>query len=192
MIFHRDDIVRIAKHGDKEAFSRMFHEYYGKLFGLARYYVKSNELAEEVVDDTFVKIWQKRKKLSGVKNLEAYLYTIIKNHSLNQIRTNSDRQFMSIDNVDLKIKMIARNPEEQLLSKEMLSVMEHSVSSLPERCGLVYRMVKDDGLSYKEVAAMLKISVKMVEKHVGTALRRIRQEMTGYTGRSNTNLKNLK
>lgn len=192
MIFHREDIVRIAKHGDKEAFSRMFREYYGKLFGLARYYVKSNELAEEVVDDAFVKIWQKRKKLNSVKNLEGYLYTIIKNHSLNQLRSNSGRQFMSVDNIDLKIKITARNPEEQLLSKEMLSVMEQSISSLPERCGLVYRMVKDDGLSYKEVATVLDISIKMVEKHVGTALRRIRQEMAGYTGRSNTNLKNLK
>ncbi|MEQ6122462.1 RNA polymerase sigma-70 factor [Reichenbachiella sp. MALMAid0571] len=191
MVFTKDDLKKIALHGDQDAFKRMFHQFYGKLLGLARYYVRSNELAEEVVNDVFVKVWDKRQKMTEVKKLESYLYTLVKNHSLNQIRFASGYQIMTIDNVDLEIRATHRNPEEQLLSKEMLSVFESSVAALPEKCNLVYRMVKDDGMTYKEVAKMLDISVKMVEKHVGTALKRIRLDMDDYTNQSGTNFKNL-
>lgn len=191
MSISRDDIIQISSHTDQVAFKKMFHQYYGKLLSLARYYVHSNELAEEVVGDVFVKVWDNRKKLIDVKNMESYLYVLVKNHSLNQIRSTSGRQFMTIDSVDLEVHASVRNPEEQLLSNEMIAVFERTVASLPEKCNLVYRMVKDDGLSYKEVAKMLDISVKMVEKHVGTALKRIRNDMDQYTDHSNTNFKNL-
>lgn len=187
----KDDHINIALHGDQRAFKRMFHLFYGKLLSLARYYVHSNELAEEVVNDVFVKVWNTRQKLVEVKKLESYLYTLVKNHSLNQIRSGSGYQIMTIDNVDLEIRAIHKNPEEQLLSKEMMSVFEGSVAALPQKCNLVYRMVKDDQMSYKEVAKMLDISVKMVEKHVGTALKRIRHDMDDYTNQSGSNFKNL-
>lgn len=191
MVITKNDIDRIAKHSDQEAFKKLFHTFYGKLLGLARYYVHSNELAEEVVSDVFVKVWDKRKKLAGVKKMESYLYILVKNHALNQIRSSAGHQFMTIDKVDLEIRVAARNPEEQLLSKEMMSVFEGSVSSLPAKCNLVYRMVKDDGMSYKETSKLLNISVKMVEKHIGTALRRIRNDMDHYTNESGSDFTSL-
>ncbi len=185
------DIADIARHGNEEAFRRMFHVYYGKMLSLARYYVHSNELAEEVVNDVFVKIWDQRKKLVTIKKIESYLYVLTKNHALNQIRSVRGQQLMTIDTIDLQVKVHPTDPEAELLSKEMLAVFTESVASLPEKCNLVYRMVKDDGLSYKETAAILDISVKMVEKHVGTALKRIRKDMDNYTEGAGSNMKNI-
>ena len=188
--FSKNDLIRIAENDDHEAFKSMFHHFYAKLLSIARYYVHSHELAEEVVNDVFVKVWNKRKKLLRIKKLESYLYVLVKNHALNQIRTASGYPVMSIDKTVLEVKISPVNPEDQLLSKEMMEVLQNSIASLPPKCGLVFRMVKDDKLTYKEVAAVLNISVKMVEKHVGTALKRIRVDLDNYADGAASNFKN--
>ncbi|MDN5214938.1 RNA polymerase sigma-70 factor [Fulvivirgaceae bacterium BMA12] len=186
IVFSKGDLIKIAENGDHEAFKRMFHYFYARLLSVARHYVHSHELAEEVVNDVFVKIWNKRKKLVQIKKLEKYLYVLVKNHALNQIREASGHRVMSIDKTVLEITVSSVNPEEQFLSKEMLEVFQRSVDALPPKCGLVFRMVKDDQLTYKEVASILNISVKMVEKHVGLGLKRLRKDLDNYVdGASN-------
>ena len=189
IVFSKGDLIKIAENGDHEAFKRMFHYFYARLLSVARYYVHSHELAEEVVNDVFVKIWDKRKKLMQIKKLETYLYVLVKNHALNQIREASGHRVMSIDKTVLEITVSSINPEEQFLSQEMLEVFQRSVDALPPKCGLVFRMVKDDRLTYKEVASILNISVKMVEKHVGLGLKRLRKDLDNYADGATSNLK---
>ncbi len=188
--FSKDNLFKIAEHDDHEAFEIMFHHFYAKLLSIARYYIHSHELAEEVVNDVFIKVWNKRKKLLRIKKLESYLYVLVKNHALNQVRAAPGRRMMSIDKTDLEVTVSPVNPEDQLLSNEMINVLQNSITSLPPKCGLVFRMVKDDKLTYKEVASILNISVKMVEKHVGLALKRIRLDLDDYAGGSTWNFKN--
>lgn len=191
MPFSKENIIKIAKHNDQIVFRELFDVYHAQLFVLAKYYTKSNELAEEVVSDVFYKVWKNRQKLPKVSNLEGYLYTMAKHQSVDHIRSLSNVQFMSIDKAELNIHLKSDDPEKQLLSDELFSLFEKSISSLPDKCGLVFRLVKQDGLKYREVAEMLDISVKTVEKHVGVALKIIRKDLEGYSGYSRIKIKNI-
>ena len=182
---------KISK-GDQVAFKALFDQYHGKLFELARYYSKSDQIAEEVTNDVFVKIWNRRSKLTTVKQLESYLYIATKNETLTYLRDNKkDLALMSINQVELNLKLQVQDVERSFLSKELINALEESIKSLPEKSGLVYRMVKEDNLSYKEVAKVLDLSVKSVEKHMGLAFKRIRKDLSSYLSCSDLDYKNV-
>ncbi|MBV6641221.1 MAG: RNA polymerase sigma-70 factor [Cyclobacteriaceae bacterium] len=178
--------------GDQQAFRELFDLYHGKLFELARYYSKSDQVAEEVTNDVFIKIWKKRNKLSAIKQLDSYLYIATKNETLTYLRDNKkDLALMSINQVELNLKLQVQDAEHSFLSKELLKELEDSIKNLPEKSGLVYRMVKEDNLSYKEVARVLDLSVKSVEKHMGLAFKRIRKDLSSYLSCSDLDYKNV-
>jgi RNA polymerase sigma-70 factor (family 1) len=165
-------IFKIAFRDDQVAFRRFFDCFYSGLNDYARYYVKSPLNAEEVVTDVFVKIWEKREKLADVKNLQAYLYTITKREALNYIR---DRKLNSNLFVKLEdqVKIDYITPEYEFLSKEAMESLTSAINNLPSRCRLVFQMVKENGLKYKEVAQLLNISEKAVGIHITKALKSI-------------------
>ena len=178
--------------GDQQAFRELFDLYHGKLFELARYYSKSDQVAEEVTNDVFIKIWKKRNKLSTIKQIESYLFIATKNETLTYLRDNKkDLALMSINQVELNLKLQVQDAEHSFLSKELLKALEDSIKNLPEKSGLVYRMVKEDNLSYKEVARVLDLSVKSVEKHMGLAFKRIRKDLSSYLSCSDLDYKNV-
>ncbi len=178
--------------GDQQAFRELFDRYHGKLFELARYYSKSDQIAEEVTNDVFVKIWNKRSKLTSIKQLESYLYIATKNETLTYLRDNKkELALMSINQVELNLKLQVQDAEHSFLSKELVSALEESIKNLPEKSGLVYRMVKEDNLSYKEVAKVLDLSVKSIEKHMGLAFKCIRKDLSNYLSCSDLDYKNV-
>ena len=175
------DIQKIAENDDEMAFRAFFDRYHVKLYQLAKYYTGSNEDAEEIVSDVFIKVWKNRSQLPKVNNLESYLFIATKNQSLSFLRIKKKSiTFMSIDQNDLKVEIDIVDSETCLINKELLRKLEDSVRKLPEKSGLVYQMVKEDGLSYKVVANTLNVSVKAVEKHMGIALKRIRIDIIKY------------
>ncbi|MEQ9219130.1 MAG: RNA polymerase sigma-70 factor [Cyclobacteriaceae bacterium] len=182
---------KISK-GDQVAFKALFDQYHGKLFELARFYSKSDQVAEEVTNDVFVKIWNKRSKLTSIKQLESYLYIATKNETLTYLRNNKkELALMSINQVELSLKLQVQDAEHTFLDSELLKALEESIRNLPEKSGLVYRMVKEDNLSYKEVAKVLDLSVKSIEKHMGLALKRIRKDLSSYMSCADLDYKNV-
>ena len=169
--------------GDQIAFKAFFEQYYPLLIEFSRYFVKSNQNAEEVVTDVFVKVWYNREKLLEIKDLKAYLFTLTKRESLNYIRNNklNNKLFVQLDD-QLKITVV--NPEYEYLYAEILEVLNNAINDLPEKCRLVFQMVKEKGMKYKEVAALLEISEKAVEMHVSKALHRIKQALAEYQNAS--------
>lgn len=185
-------LLKKISHGDQQAFRELFDLYHGKLFELARYYSKSDQVAEEVTNDVFIKIWKKRNKLSAIKQIESYLFIATKNETLTYLRDNKkDLALMSINQVELNLKLQVQDAEHSFLSKELLKALEDSIKNLPEKSGLVYRMVKEDNMSYKEVARVLDLSVKSVEKHMGLAFKRIRKDLSSYLSCSDLDYKNV-
>ncbi len=185
-------LIQNISRGDQQAFRELFDRYHGKLFELARYYSKSDQIAEEVTNDVFVKIWNKRSKLTSIKQLESYLYIATKNETLTYLRDNKkELALMSINQVELNLKLQVQDAEHSFLSKELVSALEESIKNLPEKSGLVYRMVKEDNLSYKEVAKVLDLSVKSIEKHMGLAFKCIRKDLSSYLSCSDLDYKNV-
>ena len=128
----------------------------------------------------FIKIWKNRANLSGIININSYLYVAVKRQSLNYIRERNLRNTYSLDEQESLAIAESRDPEKIVLSAEFAEVLNRAIHDLPSKCRLIYSMVKDDNMKYKEVADTMNISIKTVEMHVGKALKRIKLAFENY------------
>lgn len=171
-------IEEIAK-GNEASFRIFFDYYYPRFLRIAHYYVRNNETAEEVVMDVFAKLWKNKKKLTTIVNFNNYTYTLLKNQALNYLKRNSITTEL-LDEYSTSKMIEYVEPEKLFLGKELAKELEKSISDLPPRCQLIYRMVREDGLKYREVAEALDISVKAVENQLLIAMKRIRSVLKIY------------
>jgi RNA polymerase sigma-70 factor (family 1) len=169
-----DELVgRIANEDDVKAYKQLFHLYYERLRQFAFSLTRSRESSEEVVSDVFLKIWIKRKSLLKIQNKHLYFYICTKNHSLNRIAKEKRDSAFSLDECPVEFRSIYYNPEQLMITAEMVRRIQEAVHQLPPKCRLVFKMVKEDGLKYREVAELLGISLKTVENQMTIALRKI-------------------
>lgn len=172
----------IADNSDLVAFKHFFERYFDRLFTFSLYYLKSNEMAEEVVSDVFLNIWEKRETLKQIENVEAYLFKSVKNKSLTAIQQKSKRPIMmNLDNLSVLDKSVdGFNPESDLFLKELYERLDHAVEKLPSQCKIVFKLVREDGLKYREVADILEVSEKAVEKQMARAHRKLKPYFEDY------------
>ena len=168
--------TRIALH-DGKAYEVLFWEYYPRLRQFAHSISHSREAAEEIVSDVFIRIWNKRQSLPGIENLHLYLYISTKNQAINYLTRQNREKTFSPDEVVVELRSIYYDPEQLLITAEMLRLLQHAISQLPPRCQLIFKLVKEDGLKYKEVAELIGVSIKTVENQMTIALRKIDQSI---------------
>jgi len=163
--------------GDQNSFRQLFHLYSKKLTQFAFAIVKSNDAAREIVDEVFIKIWRNKSSITSIQNLTVYLYTAIKNTSLNYLSARS-RENM-VESFDFFSVQLSDNnsPEKTLITSEMLKKINAAIDQLPPRCKMVFKLVREDGLSYKEVGAILKISPKTVDAQMMIAVKQISEKV---------------
>jgi RNA polymerase sigma-70 factor (ECF subfamily) len=167
----------IAEYDDELAFEKIFLYFYPKLLVFARSILRSKELAEEATEDVFLKLWQNRKTLPAIKNLNYYLFTAVKHSSLDYLARLKRDIFLSLDDLDIEFGDIRLNPEDHLISVEAVKKIQSAIDGLPARCKLIFRLVKEDGLKYREVAELLGLSVKTVETQMSLALSKVGQAL---------------
>lgn len=169
----------IAKYDDQGSFEILFKQFYPKMLSFTQTIVNSREGAEEIVEDVFINLWKNRKTLSAIKTINHYLFTSAKNASLNYLIKNKKQACLSLDEVQIVFQnpSLALNPEEMVISAETIKQVYAVINKLPPKCKLIFRLVKEDGLKYKEVADLLNLSTKTVENHMSTALRKIIEEL---------------
>lgn len=169
-----DELVgKIAELDDNRAYEQLFRLYYERLRQFAYSFTRSRESAEEVVSDVFMKLWVKRKSLLKIQNKHLYFYICTKNLSLNRIAKEKRNSSFSLDECEVEIKSIYYDPEQLLITAEMVRRIQDAINQLPPKCKLIFKMIKDDGLKYKEVAELLGLSLKTVENQMTIALRKI-------------------
>lgn len=166
-------------HDDHSAFEYLFDAYYEKLMRVAIYYLGNEMQAEDVLAEVFFKIWNNRRKLNKVENLDNYIFTMTKNQCLYFLRSNKKIVFDD-QLVDDKHQIIIENPESSFISEEFITYYNKKVSELPPKCKLVYLMIKEDGLKYREVADLLNISMKTVENQMTKAIAHVRKSIALY------------
>jgi len=164
--------------GDKTAFDALFRAYYTPLC----YYAASLQngdrtLAEDLVQQAFVKLWEQRESLQINWSVKAYLYRSVHNAALNQIRAEKVRDRYKQYNADyLEMNhQQASEPEPQL--KERL---QKALSALPAQCRQVFELSRFEELKYREIAEQLDISIKTVESQMGKALKILRTQLADY------------
>jgi len=169
-------LTEVALNSSPASFKRLYFLYYNKLFSLAKSLVKSDEAAEEITDDVFLNLWANRSSLTTINNFTYYCYTAVKNKSLTYLSKPKINQ-IEIQNVGFEIGDSSANAEDQLIAEDLSRLINNSLSKLPEQCRFVFKLLREDGLKYREVAELLDISIKTVEYHMGNALKRISQDI---------------
>ena len=163
----------IACFDDTQAYKQLFLLFYPSLVHFASSILKSKESAEEIVSDVFIKIWQKRQHLDKVENLSFYLFTAVKNRCINQFNDFKNRTEIDITDVAIEFKSFYHDPEQILISAENIKQIREAIQELPPRCRLIFKLVKEEGLKYKEVAELLQLSVKTIENQMSLAFKKI-------------------
>lgn len=163
----------IVNQDSEIAYRQLFALLYPPLRNFAYYYVKSTEQAEEVAADVLIAIWRKRALLNQIKNLRVYAFVMAKNHCLNILRQHKPGQVIALDSILIDLKIDDTTPEQLLINDELGRKLNAAIDTLPQRCKMIFKLVKEDGLSYKEVAEIMDISIKTVDGQLVIALKKL-------------------
>ena len=164
--------LRLAQ-GDEAAFKTLYDYYSPRLYQFAYAIIHSRETAEEIVADVFLQIWNKRVRIASLENLNWYLHITTRNISYTYYRRNNRRKNFDFDEAVLAYYQVHATPEEILIGQEVLQVINQAINDLPAKCRLIFRLVKEDNLKYREVAELLHLTPKTVENQMGIAVKKI-------------------
>lgn len=165
--------VQQLVHGDQQALKKLVIHFSPSLHRFAFSMMGNMQEAEEIVSDVFVNLWRQRVNLPAVNVLKYYLYKSVRNTALNYIKQNNRR---SAGHYSWEVTVRdgeMPTPEDFLISKEQLVFIRDAIRALPPRCQEVFMLVKEEGLSYAEVADLLNISVATVNVQITIALKKI-------------------
>jgi RNA polymerase sigma-70 factor (ECF subfamily) len=173
------DTIRKISLGDLQSFEVLFRQYYQILCGFALKFVNDEDTAEEIVQDLFYKLWEKRMELQINTSVKSYLFSAVHNRCL---------KFIEHRNVEYKYRNyylqheleIDSEPHDSADINELQGIINHTLNSLPDRCSRIFKLNRFEGLKYHEIAKKLSISVKTVEANMGKALRLLRKNLKDY------------
>ncbi len=168
-----------SKFNTKEEFESIFRDYYNELCSFAFKYLKDPQDAEEIVQEMFVKLWEKKDNISISSSIRSYLYNSVKNNCLNKIKHIQIREKYKEHNEEL-IKNTDNSIDQQLEATELDEKITISIEMLPKARKKIFIMCRYDGLKYREIAKKLDISIKTVENQMGKALKFLRSELIDY------------
>lgn len=166
-------LAAVAFAHDQKAYKELFVSLHGRLKQFAYSILKSNEEAEELVSDLFIKVWEKRDQLTTIESPLLYFYTTARNMAYNRISKLKRQQLPAPEEWLIQLNSIYFDPEQLMLTDEMMRRIRDAINNLPPRCRIIFKLVKEDGLRYREVAELLQLSVKTIEAQMAIALRRL-------------------
>lgn len=164
---------RIAYHNDMKAYESLYKLLFPSLFRFSYSFTKSHQTAEEAVSDAFIKIWEKASELHKIENLKAYLFTLTKNYSINQITRNDKQVEYTIDSFAFDASITWRHPEDIFISGESVRRINQAINSLPPQCRIIFQLVKIEGLSYQETADVLELSLPTVRNQITIGIKKL-------------------
>jgi RNA polymerase sigma-70 factor (ECF subfamily) len=160
-------------------FERLFKKYYQELCLYATSIVKSSDIAEEIVQDLFVKLWTKRDTIEFKKEPKSYLIRAVKNNCFLYERKNGRYTNVDLNEIQGAYRTNA-GIEESLSVQEIQVIIDKTLETLPPRWQEIFRLIRFEGLKYREAAEKLDISIKTVEKAMGKTLKLFRANLTEY------------
>lgn len=164
--------------GNELAFTKLYNEYKNVVFSTALKITKSRMLAEEVVQDVFLKIWQNHENLAEITNIENYLFIISRNHIFDMIKKIARDTSLVVDS---NYKNTSTNDTEDAIKDDQYNIiLNQIVDQLPPQQQKIYKMAKWDGLSHQKIGEDLGISTETVKKHMAQALKFVRTKISPY------------
>ena len=172
---------KVAYYRDEQSYKHLFLYFHPVLYRFSFNILQNKSVSEEIVSDMMLKVWEMGNKLSQIQHLKIFLITSVKNACFTYLSSKKHLQSLndSIDNEDI-ISSNGDNPEQLFIYSEVTQRVNLVVASLPMKCQMVFRLIKEEGLSYKEVSKVLEISQNTIETHMRIALRKIRMNLQQF------------
>lgn len=176
-------LISGIKQGDVAVFEELYRKYYVFLCLIAEHIIRNHSDAEEVVSDVFVKVWNIRDKIDITTSVKAYLVRAVHNTSLNYIEKvkleNKLTDSLSRSDCEL-LAWDSDYPLGQIYEKEIMEILDHGISTLPDCCKEVFVLSRDGNLKYADIAKKLGISENTVKTQIKIALSRLREILKDY------------
>lgn len=166
--------------GDQEAFQLLFGMYKSRLHDFAFRILKSHEAADELVQETFLKIWASRETLISIEQPEHYLFTVIRNKAIDQLRKIAQDRILR-ENIWKRISQLQNPTEEYLFEKESNQLVQEAFAKLSPQKQEVFRLSRYEGLNHEQIADQLHISKNTVKNHLVSSLRFIREHISRHS-----------
>ncbi|NOU48040.1 MAG: RNA polymerase sigma-70 factor [Bacteroidales bacterium] len=171
-------LIEGLRSGDRKIFEEIFRMYYSPLCRYCLRYVSDTQIAEEIVQDLFFRLWEKREKLILHLSLQSYLYKSVKNYSINYINQlkiqEKHRQYVGFNAKE------SQEPIDQLEEIDLELLINNTILKLPEKRREVFELSRHEGLKYSEIAEKLNISIKTVEAQMSKSLEQLRLVLKEY------------
>jgi RNA polymerase sigma-70 factor (ECF subfamily) len=172
--YSRDkDLFEEIRKSNKKAFTDLFHAYYSLLCGYAFTILKEHDSAGEIVQDLFVRLWEKRESIHIETSLKSYLFIAVKNRCINALNQSVSKRLALND-------MISENQIVDIPDPDLLIRIKESIEALPEKRRQIFLLSREKGMKYHEIAKELQISIKTVEAQMGLALKTLREMLGDY------------
>jgi RNA polymerase sigma-70 factor, ECF subfamily len=179
-------LSRVLEHDDYASFERLFYANYNPLRSFSKKLVHVNEVAEELVSEFFLKIWNDRKGIVISSSAKAYLYTAVRNRSFDHLRKEKRASWTNLEEA-VAVPSNSINPQQQSELMELQLKIEGAVACLPKQCRLIFQLSRDRGMKYQEIAEMLQLSIKTIETQMGRALKSLRASLKNEYAIPDTN-----
>jgi len=177
-IYNEQDLLFQLQNGNEDAFAQLFNLYKDNIYTVAYKFLKSPVLAEEIVQDVFLKIWLKRNDMGAIKDFNAYLFIIARNFIFDRIKKIA---YETTAKIELKGGLFYVDDTEHLVRQhECQQLLQQAIELLPPQQKQVYHLAKNDGLSHEKIAAEMNLSKLTVKTHMAKALQSIRKYLNAH------------
>ena len=164
---------------DESSFERMFKAHYKALHAYASVILRDETVAEEIVQNMFLKLWEKRHQIGIQTSMKAYLYPCVYNDSLNHLKHLKVRaNYETYSGYAMKGETV--HPAKDLAVKELERQLHDALNELPEQCRTIFQLSRFEEMKYREIADQLGLSIKTIEKQMGKALKALRLHLAEY------------
>lgn len=164
----------LLKKRDKAAFTVIYNKYHRYLYALAIRYLKNTEMAEEIVQHVFVKLWEAIKDINIQVNIKNYLFTMTKNHILNTIRDRKETISLSYEKSQFEIKDETGDFLKMLEETQLISLLHKGIENLPPQKREICRLKIYENKSNQEIADEMELSIHTVKSHYQESIRMLR------------------
>ncbi len=171
------ELVRclISRNCSQQAFKILHDRYYTLLYKKALQRLNCHFSAEEAVADVFLKIWSNRDALQACLKLRAYLFTAVYNQCIDYVRKRRAEEYYAPEQFPA-LELAYSSPEQAMVDEELRNNIQKAISELPPKGRIIFRLSREEGLKYSEIAERLDISVKTVESHMRRSLFNLRHQ----------------